>query len=401
MSNKIAIRNIAKVTNGKSDVKDAIDNGKYVFFDRSTLIKKSDKYLFDSEAIIIAGEDSRQIFEPRYFSGKFNLHQRCYVIYDFSENFFPKYLFYKLKTLTKHFANVNVGSTVPSLRLDHITDLKIDFPNYASQKSIAKVLSDLDAKIELNNRINRELEAMAKTLYDYWFVQFDFPNEQGKPYKSSGGKMVYNAELKREIPEGWEVKKLGECIKIFDSQRIPLSNKERELKKGKIPYYGATGIMDYVNDFIFNDDYILLAEDGSVMNEDGFPIIQFIWGKTWVNNHAHVIQSKDKEQNEFYYQHLSMIPVILIKTGSIQMKINQDNLKNYHIIVPPNNLINRYSRFANATRKSLINNIEQNQHLTALRDWLLPMLMNGQVRVKEAEERLSLAAEPSVEYKKG
>jgi len=94
-----------------------------------------------------------------------------------------------------------------------------------------------------------------------------------------------------------------------------------------------------------------------------------------------------------------MIPVILIKTGSIQMKINQDNLKNYHIIVPPNNLINRYSRFANSTRKSLINNIEQNQQLSSLRDWLLPMLMNGQVTVKEAEESLSMAAEPSVEYK--
>src|SRR5690606_33330450 len=130
--------------------------------------------------------DSRQIFEPRYYKGKFNLHQRCYVIYDFKEEFCPKYLFYKLKTLTKHFENVNVGSTVPSLRLDHITDLKINLPNYITQKSIAKVLSDLDAKIELNNKINRELEAMAKTLYDYWFVQFDFPDANGRPYKSSG-----------------------------------------------------------------------------------------------------------------------------------------------------------------------------------------------------------------------
>lgn len=300
------------------------------------------------------------------------------------------FLYYYLRL----YRQKGIGSSQAQLIAPELSKRTISIPLLPTQKLIAKVLSDLDAKIELNNRINRELEAMAKTLYDYWFVQFDFPVDNNfspsgemsagqRGYKSSGGKMVYNAELKREIPEGWEVKKLGECIKIFDSQRIPLSNKERELKKGKIPYYGATGIMDYVNGFIFNDDYILLAEDGSVMNEDGFPIIQFIWGKTWVNNHAHVIQSKDKEQNEFYYQHLSMIPVILIKTGSIQMKINQDNLKNYHIIVPPNNLINRYSRFANSTRKSLINNIEQNQQLSSLRDWLLPMLMNGQVTVSE------------------
>lgn len=302
-------------------------------------------------------------------------------------------------------------TTVIALYQRELNQLPIPLPDTLTFNTIISLYKSIDAKIELNNRINRELEAMEKTLYDYWFVQFDFPVRTlsgVEGYKSSGGKMVYNPELKREIPEGWDVKKLGECIKIFDSQRIPLSNKERELKKGKIPYYGATGIMDYVNDFIFNDDYILLAEDGSVMNEDGFPIIQFIWGKTWVNNHAHVIQSKDKEQNEFYYQHLSMIPVILIKTGSIQMKINQDNLKNYHIIVPPNNLINRYSRFANSTRKSLINNIEQIQQLSSLRDWLLPMLMNGQVvstgsttRVPVTELVEGMAAEPSVEYKKG
>jgi type I restriction enzyme S subunit len=326
-----------------------------------------------------------------------------------------QFLHYWLNTKqAKRYFENNAGGSGQrcTLVLDCIKSTPLYLPNLSVQKSIAKVLSDLDAKIELNNRINRELEAMAKTLYDYWFVQFDFPYSPptegcpqdgvgiGKPYKSSGGKMVYNAELKREIPEGWEVKKLGKCIKIFDSQRIPLSNKERELKKGTIPYYGATGIMDYVDDYIFNDDYILLAEDGSVMNENGFPIIQFIWGKTWVNNHAHVIQANDKEQNEFYYQHLSRIPVVLIKTGSIQMKINQDNLKNHHIIVPPKTLINKYSKTAISIRKSLINNIEQNQQLSKLRDWLLPMLMNGQVTVKEAEERISIAAEPGVEYKK-
>jgi len=335
-----------------------------------------------------------------------------------------EYLYYYLNKIGVSLKKSASITTIPYLPRRFFEELVIEIPkNKNIQRKIAKVLSDLDAKIELNNRINRELEAMAKTLYDYWFVQFDFPNEQGKPYKSSGGKMVYNKELKREIPEGWEVKKLGKCIKIFDSQRIPLSNKERELKKGTIPYYGATGIMDYVDDYIFNDDYILLAEDGSVMNENGFPIIQFIWGKTWVNNHAHVIQANDKEQNEFYYQHLSRIPVVLIKTGSIQMKINQDNLKNHHIIVPPKTLINEYSKTAISIRKSLINNIEQNQQLSKLRDWLLPMLMNGQVtstssvtEVQEAEESLSssaesplsevevsrsIAAEQSVENKKG
>lgn len=385
LEGKILINHYSKVSDLKGQAKKSIKNGDILY---SEIRPKNRRYAYVKNISNV--ED-------------YVVSTKLMVLRNNSKSLDTDYLYHFLtyegtiNYLQKRAEN-RIGS-FPQITFDVLKTLQIWLPDLPTQKSIAKVLSDLDAKIELNNRINRELEAMAKTLYDYWFVQFDFPDANGKPYKSSGGKMVYNAELKREIPEGWEVKKLGECIKIFDSQRIPLSNKERELKKGKIPYYGATGIMDYVNDFIFNDDYILLAEDGSVMNEDGFPIIQFIWGKTWVNNHAHVIQSKDKEQNEFYYQHLSMIPVILIKTGSIQMKINQDNLKNYHIIVPPNNLINRYSRFANATRKSLINNIEQNQHLTTLRDWLLPMLMNGQVTVKQAEEKLSMAAEPSVDYK--
>ena len=120
---------------------------------------------------------------------------------------------------------------------------------------------------------------MAKQLYDYWFVQFDFPNEEGKPYKSSGGEMVYNERIKREIPKGWSSCKLKGFINLFDSMRIPLSSKDRAERKGYYPYYGATGIMDYVNDYIFDGDYILLAEDGSTSDAKGLPIVQYIWGK--------------------------------------------------------------------------------------------------------------------------
>ncbi|MCG8804932.1 restriction endonuclease subunit S [Tenacibaculum finnmarkense] len=283
----------------------------------------------------------------------------------------------------EHMMNGSKGTKMPRGDKNQILDFPIPDFEIGYQKSIAKVLSDLDSKIAINNKINAELEAMAKTLYDYWFVQFDFPDKNGKPYKSSEGKMIFNEDLKREIPVGWEVEELGSCIKIFDSLRIPMSRSEREKVKGDIPYYGATSIMGYVKDFIFNDEYILLAEDGSVMNEKGMPIVQFIWGKTWVNNHAHVIQANNKLHNEFIYQLVKMIPVVLIKTGSIQMKINQTNLNKYKVIAPPFKLVNEFSNQAIKIRKQLINNKKQNQKLSELRDWLLPMLMNGQVSVGE------------------
>ena len=111
--------------------------------------------------------------------------------------------------------------------------------------------------------LNHYLEATAKQLYDYWFVQFDFPDENGNPYRSSGGKMVWNEKLKREIPEKWDVNRLSDFIRLYDYKRVPLSGKDRACRQGKYPYYGATGIMDYIDDYIFDGDYILLAEDGS------------------------------------------------------------------------------------------------------------------------------------------
>ena len=305
------------------------------------------------------------------------------INYDKSK-IYGKYLYYCLTSKEKQKEmNTRAGiTTIPDLNHFMFLDIKIPYFNLDTQKKIASILSTIDKKIEINNKINQKLEAMAKTLYDYWFIQFDFPNSEGKPYKSSGGKMVYSEELKREIPEGWKIGKLEDIVNIFDAKRIPLSKQERGKRQGKYPYYGATSIMDYIDDYIFDGDYILLAEDGSIMDDKGFPIIQYIWGKTWVNNHAHVLSAKDKFNNEFLFQFLKMISVVQIMTGSIQKKINQENLLSVNIFIPKNNLLKKFANFSIPIRKKLINNIEENQKLTKLRDWLLPMLMNGQVRIK-------------------
>lgn len=302
----------------------------------------------------------------------------------FKKHLNPYYMLAVLrsKEIQNTIENNHVGLVIAHFRKQELVKLKLPILEETIRNKIGDFYEIISKKIELNNHINAELEAMAKTLYDYWFVQFDFPDANGKPYKSSGGKMVYNETLKREIPEGWEVKSLGEIVDIFDSARIPLSKIEREKRKGNYPYYGATEIMDYINEYIFDGDYILLAEDGSVMDEKGFPILQFIYGKNWVNNHAHVLRGKNVKQNEYIYKLLGMIPVVLIKTGSIQMKINQNNLLNYKVLFAPNELIEKYCDIAKPIRQTLVNNLQQNQELAKLRDWLLPMLMNGQVTVE-------------------
>ena len=262
-----------------------------------------------------------------------------------------------------------------------IKDCIVWLPSLAEQKKIGQLLFDIDRKIELNRSINHNLEVMAKQLYDYWFLQFDFPDENGKPYKSSGGKMVWNKKLKREIPEGWELTYLRDFINLEDNKRIPLSSKERSIRQGKYPYYGATGIMDRVDDYLFDDDRILLAEDGSTSTPEGTPIIQYVWGKYWVNNHAHIIIPKDKENILYTYQLLNRIPAKKIETGSIQKKISQENMLGYRFDLPPQALIKDYCTIVTPLWEQYKQITEQITSLTKLRDSLLPLLMNGQVKV--------------------
>ena len=292
-----------------------------------------------------------------------------------------RFLYYWLKNNYENLRTLSAGVR-NNLNADDIKSFPFPENSLPEQEKIADILSVVDDKIELNSKICSELETMAKTLYGYWFMQFDFPNENGKPYRTSGGEMEWNEQLKREIPKGWEVTNIGKITANFDSRRIPLSQNERNSMKGDIPYYGATGVMDYVDRFIFDGQYVLIAEDGSVMDSDGYPIVQMIWGKAWVNNHAHVLEGHNGYSNELLYFVLKDIPVIKIMTGSIQKKINQDNLNNYKIPQIPHKIANRFTSILKPIFSKLRAVEIENSELTKLRDWLLPMLMNGQARVE-------------------
>ena len=324
---------------------------------------------------------SGSVGKDHYYEQPTWAHNTALFVKDFKGNN-PQYLYYFLKNLHLDEMFVKGSSVVPSLDRKVVHSLVVPFhKEVVCQKRIALVLSNIDRKIELNRAINQNLEAMAKQLYDYWFVQFDFPNEEGKPYKSSGGEMVWNEKLKRKIPNEWDNCKLKDFINLFDSKRIPLSSKDREERKGNYPYYGATGIMDYVNEYIFDGDYILLAEDGSTSDSKGFPIVQYIWGKNWVNNHAHIILPKNEQYLMFTYQMLRSIPAKQIETGSIQKKISQENLCEYNMVLPNSILIEKYESIISPLWEKRKLCIEEINALIKQRDELLPLLMNGQASV--------------------
>ncbi len=275
------------------------------------------------------------------------------------------------------------GSTVFGISAKTFDSIEIILPEKKkSQDKIANILYFLDKKINNNTRIYKNLENIAKTIYDYWFLQFEFPNDDDRPYKSSGGRMTWNVDLKKEIPAGWSITTIDKITLCHDSKRIPLSNSERAHKKGIFPYYGATGIMDYVKDYIFDGNYVLMAEDGSVMNPNGTPILQRITGKTWVNNHAHVLEPVNGYNCKLLMMLLKDVSVVKIKTGSIQMKINQKNMNK--IIIPkiPDKLLGKINYKLDIIDKYQLQLIHENEKLSKLRDFLLPLLMNGQVGFK-------------------
>ncbi|HPL77301.1 MAG TPA: restriction endonuclease subunit S [Paludibacteraceae bacterium] len=367
--------------------------------------------LLTSEApagqVMVWDSDEKIVLSQRLFALRLNSE------YD---NYFIKY-FLQSDIGQKEINKNTTGSTVFGISAKMFDLIKVPKIKKERQVLIGKILKSLDAKIKLNNRINRELEAMAKTLYDYWFVQFDFPNADGKPYKSSGGKMVYNAELKREIPEGWEVKKLGELVyQVTDSISPDEYPELPYLPIDKLPmkqlyYYEYESRSEANSSLIrFKENDILLGAMRVYFHRVCHAISDGISRSTII-----VLRPFKENTKNFALFALNKNEAIEFATNnstgtSIPYAKWNDSLENYLIGVPKTDyILILFNKIVNPILEKFKVQNKQTQQLTELRDWLLPMLMNGQVTVrqahgnavKEAEESLSMAAEPSVEYKKG
>ncbi len=323
---------------------------------------------------------------PKDSRYKYLHNQRIGLIKFKKEDVSRDFIYWVLRTrdFNRFLVGSATGSTVKHTSPSIIGEYHFMIPNNRSeQDSISKILSDLDAKIELNQKMNKTLESIAEAIFKHWFIDFEFPNEDRKPYKSSGGEMV-DSEL-GEIPKGWKIMNLDEIAYNLDSKRIPLSNREREARKGGFPYFGATGILDYVNDYLFDGVHVLMGEDGSVLSEDGHPILQYVWGKFWVNNHAHVLRGKIVS-NELLYLFLRGTKVSHIVTGAVQQKINQKNMNKLKFLIPPNKTQSLIENFLAQIFEKIRLNFEQNKGLSQIRDFLLPKLMTGKIRVPLEEK---------------
>ena len=285
-----------------------------------------------------------------------------------NDNTDPLFLYYLLKYNKDKIEGMGSGTTFKEISGNTMKNIVVSVPiDKKMQERISSVLGSIDDKIEENERINNNLEQQAKVLYKDWF--FDF-----SPFSSDGN-----------LPNGWHFGTVGDIIQLHDSKRVPLSGAERDKMAKVYPYYGATSLMDYVDNYLFDGIYLLLGEDGTVVDSLGFPILQYVYGQFWVNNHAHIITGKEGFSVEELYLFFSLTNIKSIVTGAVQQKVSQQNLKKVPAIIPSKQALSAFDEIIQPIFAQIRNLRDENANLSQLRDTLLPKLMSGELDVSDID----------------
>lgn len=306
------------------------------------------------------------------------------------------YYLFQTKSVREQIRLTSTGSKVKHTSPERIYSVNAALPKIKEQRRIAAVLSALDAKIDCNNRIIAELEAMAKTLYGYWFVQFDFPDANGKPYKSSSGKMVYDTTLKREIPEGWGVDRLGNLTSLIRRGLSPnyveiggmLVLNQKCIRDQRVSFLEAKRhaiVLEAENERLLRPFDVLINSTGvGTLGRIAF-IKRLSEEKTTVDSHVTIVRPDTKKIHPEYlaWTVLHFQPVIeSAANGSTgQIELNKTFIEDLNVVVPSSTLQEQFSKFVNPLVKALAAREKETEQIIQLRDWLLPLLMNGQITV--------------------
>ena len=359
---------LLEIKNGK-DHKE-LPNGDYPVFGSGGVMRYVNEYLYDKPSILL----------PR--KGSLNNIQYCDVPFWTVDTLYytevnekiacPYYLYNYLCLLD--LSGLDTGTGVPSMTFDSYYNIKVLIPEIEEQKRVASVLQNLDHKIALNRQINDNLEEMAKQLYDYWFVQFDFPNEEGKPYKSSGGAMVWNEKMKREIPQGWNISQIKDFMRIFTGKKDV-----SKAVPGNYKFFSCAPEPITSNEYIYDGYAVLVSGNGSYTGRVGFYKGKF---DLYQRTYACVLDKEVRNISFFYYtlrylfqpiysggKHGSSIPYIVLgDLADFRFVFNEMVCKKFVDIVTP------------MFDEQLLR-LQEIEELTKQRDELLPLLMNGQASV--------------------
>ena len=304
-----------------------------------------------------------------------------------TDDFLPLFLAYYTRTNFFKSAITSVaGTNINNLNQDILGNIMIPHYSIGIQKSIVAVLTSIDEKIAINNRINAELEAMAKTLYDYWFVQFDFPDANGKPYKTSGGRMEYNATLKREIPAGWAVNTLSQIANITMGQS-PAGESYNEDGIGTLFFQGSTDFgWLFPTPRQYTTSPTRMAKKGDILLSVRAPVgdMNIANADCCIGRGLAALNSKSRSDGFLFYvmKYFKQVFERRNAEGTTFGSMTKDDLHSLQVVCPEPGLLKRYDDIVSEYNKMIFTRSLENQDLIKLRDWLLPILMNGQVKIK-------------------
>ena len=294
------------------------------------------------------------------------VNQHVAIIRPDEDKVLSSYILFFLQMIKPYLLQIAAGgATRNALTKSMIENLELDVPDILSQKKIVAVLDDIQEKIRKNKEINKNLLEQATALYKYRFIEL-------QPFNGI-------------MPDDWHLGTVSEIIELHDSKRIPLSSRERADLAKIYPYYGATSVMDYVDRYLFDGIYLLLGEDGTVVDSKGFPILQYVEGKFWVNNHAHIITGRNGFSVELLYLLFSLTSVQSIVTGAVQPKISQANLNKVPIIIPSEAELKAFDATIQPIFTQIRNLRAENDRLATTRDTLLPKLLSGELDVSNID----------------
>ena len=334
--------------------------GTYPVYGGNGLRGYTSTYNFEGECALI-GRQGANCGNVRFFKGKGFITEHAVVV-DVKDGFDARYIAANLSLM--HLDHLSAQSAQPGLSVGTLSKLKLRLPSFEHQKKVSYLLASIDNRIQNNTEINGNLLQQAQALFTNLF-----------PYGPDDA-----------LPNGWKKGTVGDIVDIHDSKRVPLSGAQRDKMTKRIyPYYGAASLMDYVDEFLFDGIYLLLGEDGTVVDEAGYPILQYVWGQFWVNNHAHILTGKNGFSVESLMLLFKRTPVKAIVTGAVQPKISQANLRSIPVVIPSVDALSSFNQMIAPMFDLIRQNVDQNKVLVQTRDTLLPKLMSGELDVSDID----------------
>lgn len=392
---KIKLTETCNIVTGKLDANAAEKRGKYPYFTCAPEPLAINIFAFDDDVILLSGNNASGNFHCQRYKGKFNAYQRTYVI-TAKQGYDIEYIYYNLKINLQNLKKMAQGSQTKFLTMQILDGFQIEDIPIHEQKKVTEILTCIDKKIENNNKINAELESIAKTIYDYWFLQYEFPNENGQPYKFSGGEMVWNEELKKEIPKGWEdgtVEDVGEIV----AGGTPSTEHPEYYCKNGIAWITPNDLSNLSDKYITHGERDIseigltnssakLMPKGTVLLTSRAPIgyIGIAINEVCTNQGFKSVVPNKKYGSEFIYYTIQKMVAYLrsLGTGSTFTEISKNIIAQVKIVLPEKNVVNKFEKIISEISSQRRISEEENRELVSLRNFLLPLLMNGQVGFK-------------------